>query len=93
MPCFEHAFHIAPHHSLEQVKRLCRGGVVMEVQWEHREYAADGHFVARYESYQALDSENRIQRNGWSKYDHDGQLIDRGHFIVSGASTNMLDEA
>jgi hypothetical protein len=65
----------------------------MEVQWEHREYTANGHFVARYKSYQVLDSENRSQRNGWSKYDHDGQLIDRGHFIVSGNNTNMLDEA
>jgi hypothetical protein len=65
----------------------------MEVQWEHREYAADGHFVARYESYQALDSDDRIQRNGWSKYDHNGHLIDRGHFIISANSTNPLDQA
>ncbi|EIM26393.1 hypothetical protein MicloDRAFT_00029420 [Microvirga lotononidis] len=93
MLCFEHAFHIVPPHSLEQVKRLCRRGVVMEVHWEHREYTADSHLVARYESYQALDSEKPIQQNGWSKFVHDGRLIDRGHFIVSGSSTNMLDEA
>ena len=93
MPCFERTFQIPPHHFLEQVRTRSRGGVVMEVQWEHREYAADGHFVARYESYQALDSENRIQRNGWSKYDHDGHLIDRGHFIISANSTNPLDQA
>lgn len=93
MPCFENAFHIPPHHSLEQVRIRSRGGVVMEVQWEHREYAADGHFVARYESYQALDRDDRIQRNGWSKYDPDGRLIDHGHFIISGNSTNLLDDA
>jgi hypothetical protein len=93
MPCFEHAFRVPPHHTLEQVRTRCRGGVVMEVQWEHREYAADGHFVARYESYQALDSDDRIQRNGWSKYDHNGHLIDRGHFIISANSTNPLDQA
>ncbi len=93
MRCFEHAFRVPSHHTLEQVRTWRRGGVVMEVQWEHREYAADGHFVAHYESHQALDSDDRIQRNGWPKYDHNGHLIDQGHFIVSGNSTNLLDEA
>ena len=51
------------------------------------------YFVARYESYQALDADDRIQRNGWSKYDHNGHLIDRGHFIISANSTNPLDQA
>jgi hypothetical protein len=93
MSCFERTFQIPSHHFLEQVRTRSRGGVVMEVHWEHREYAANGGFVARYESYQTLDSNDRIPRNGWSKYDHDGHLVDQGHFIVSGNSTNLLDEA
>jgi hypothetical protein len=70
-----------------------RGGAVMEIHWEHREYGVDGHFVARYESYQTLDSEEHTQCNGWSKYDHDGYLVDQGHFSLLENNHNPLDEA
>jgi hypothetical protein len=66
MLCFEHAFHVPSDHSLEQVKTRSRGGVMMEVHWEHREYSTDGHFVARFESYQALDSADRNATAGTS---------------------------
>lgn len=65
----------------------------MEVHWEHRASGADRRFVARYESYQALDSEDGIRHNGWYKYDHESHLTDQGHFITSGNSINPLDEA
>jgi YD repeat-containing protein len=93
MLCFEHAFHVPSDHSLEQVKTRSRGGVMMEVHWEHREYSADGHFVARYESYQVLDSADRVQRNSWYKYDQEGHLINQGHFFKSANRSDPLDKA
>ncbi len=59
----------------------------MEMHWEHHEYGADGHLVARYKSYQTFDPEHRVQRSGWCKYDHEAS------FIIPGWGSGPLDEA
>jgi len=61
-----------------------RAGAVMEMRWEHREYSADRHLVARYRSYQILDSEHHCQCNGW-------RVANKGHLVDQGGSTCLAN--
>jgi hypothetical protein len=50
--------------------------------WNHEEYDADGRLVARYESFQEVDSAAGTSRSGWVKYDADGWVVDEGRIAT-----------
>ena len=78
IPNFEAIFGVAADHRLEQVRSRSRGGALRGTFWNHEEYDADGRLVARYESFQELDSAAGTSRSGWVKYDADGWVWTRG---------------
>jgi hypothetical protein len=78
--CFEQVFGIPSHHRLEQVRSRARAGIVRGVYWVHEEFDAQGHLVARYESYQEM-ARSAPRRSGWCKFDRSGHLVASGDEI------------
>src|SRR5215211_5302104 len=83
IPNFEAIFGVAADHRLDQVRSRSRGGAVHGTFWNHEEYDADGRLVARYESFQEVDSAAGTSRSGWVKYDADGWVVDEGRIAAS----------
>jgi hypothetical protein len=89
MRSFEQAFRIPAGHRLEQVKTRACGGVVRGTYWDHEEYDAAGHLVARYHSFLELSDEG-MYRCGWRKYNSHGHLIDAAD-LTSGRTMTLFN--
>jgi hypothetical protein len=51
--------------------------LVHGVSWEHEQYDAQGHLVARYISFDEVDARGQ-HSSGWEKYGAEGQLLEVG---------------
>ena len=91
MRSFEQAFRIPAGHRLEQVRTRARGGIIKGTYWDHDEYDATGHLVARYHSFVEL-GENGEYCCGWRKYNRAGTLVD-AEDLVSSRKRTLFDNA
>jgi hypothetical protein len=81
VPNFEAIYRVPATHRLVVVRYRSRGGLERAEYWLHQKYDPAGRLVARYESFDELNTGGE-RRSGWSKFDHTGHLVhqSKAHF-------------
>ena len=71
---FEAVFQIPANHSLVLIRSRSQGCPLTAISWEHDEYDMLGRLVARYRSFEQVNSAGEIQR-GWRRFDCHGHMM------------------